>query len=34
LAHLGESPDAIRRVYRTFNANAPAFRAESRKHGD
>jgi coenzyme F420-reducing hydrogenase gamma subunit len=33
-AALGESGDAIRRAYRTFNANAPAFRAESDKYGD
>ena len=31
---LGESDAAIRRAYRTFNANAPAFRQESGKHGD
>lgn len=30
---LGMDDDALRRVYRTFNANAPAFREESKRHG-
>jgi sulfhydrogenase subunit delta len=29
LGHLGMPPDAIRRVFRTYNAGAPAFRAAS-----
>jgi len=32
LAALGQDPRGIQRAYRTFNANAPAFRAESEKH--
>jgi len=34
LATLGMPDDARRRIYRTFNANAPAFRAASERHGD
>jgi coenzyme F420-reducing hydrogenase gamma subunit len=34
LGGLGMDEDALRRVYRTFNANAPAFREESERHGD
>ena len=34
LAELGMDTGAIRRVYRTFNANAPAFREEADRHGD
>ncbi len=33
LKELGMEPDALRRVYRTFNTNAPAFREESERHG-
>jgi coenzyme F420-reducing hydrogenase gamma subunit len=33
LAHLGMDPEAIRRVYSTFNAHAPAFR-EAAGHRD
>lgn len=33
LAHLGMDPRALERVYRTFNANADAFRKESDRHG-
>jgi len=33
LKELGMEPDALRRVYRTFNTNAPAFREESARHG-
>ncbi len=33
LAGLGMDADALRRVYRTFNAGAPAFRDESTRHG-
>lgn len=32
LAEIGMQPDELRRVYRTFNANAEAFRAESERH--
>ncbi len=32
LAGLGMDADALRRVYRTFNAAAPAFRDESTRH--
>ena len=32
LAALGQDPRSLQRAYRTFNANAPAFRAESEKH--
>jgi len=31
---LGMDGATLRRVYRTFNANAPAFREESERHGD
>lgn len=34
LAELGMDERALRRVYRTFNANARAFREESERHGD
>jgi coenzyme F420-reducing hydrogenase gamma subunit len=34
LARLGMGEDALRRVYRTFNANAGAFLEESKRHGD
>jgi sulfhydrogenase subunit delta len=30
---LGMGERALQRVYRTFNANAPAFREESERHG-
>ncbi|MEQ9640565.1 MAG: oxidoreductase [Alphaproteobacteria bacterium] len=33
LAELGMDDTALRRVYRTFNANAQAFRDESDRHG-
>lgn len=33
LAALGMEDRALRRVYRTFNANAPDFREESERHG-
>ncbi|MCW5746023.1 MAG: oxidoreductase [Alphaproteobacteria bacterium] len=33
LAALGMDARALQRVYRTFNANAPAFRDESARHG-
>lgn len=33
LAALGMDENALQRVYRTFNANAPAFREESEHHG-
>jgi sulfhydrogenase subunit delta len=33
LAALGIDDRALQRVYRTFNANAPAFREESERHG-
>jgi coenzyme F420-reducing hydrogenase gamma subunit len=33
LGELGMSPDELKRVYRTFNAAAPAFRKESERHG-
>jgi sulfhydrogenase subunit delta len=33
LAALGMDDRALQRVYRTFNANAPAFREESERHG-
>jgi len=32
LAELGMDPASLRRYYRLFNANAPAFREESRRH--
>lgn len=32
LAALGLEPQALRRLYRTFNAEAPAFREESERH--
>jgi sulfhydrogenase subunit delta len=34
LKTLGMSQNALQRVYRTFNTNAPAFREESSRHGD
>ena len=34
LARLGVSREDLKRVYRTFNANAPAFRSESERHED
>ena len=34
LKQLGMGPDALQRIYRTFNTNAPAFREESARHGD
>ncbi len=34
LGELGMSGPDIKRVYRTFNANAPEFRRESERHGD
>jgi hypothetical protein len=34
LAGLGMSPRDLRRVYRTFNSDAEAFREESNRHGD
>jgi len=34
LRELGMDEGALKRVYRTFNANAPAFREESERHGD
>ncbi|WP_159727098.1 oxidoreductase [Methylosinus sp. Ce-a6] len=34
LATLGMDEDALRRVYRTFNAQAEAFREESERHDD
>jgi sulfhydrogenase subunit delta len=34
LKQLGMGPDALQRIYRTFNTNAPAFREESTRHGD
>ena len=34
LKDLGMSSDALQRIYRTFNTNAPAFREESARHGD
>jgi coenzyme F420-reducing hydrogenase gamma subunit len=33
LAALGMDDCALQRIYRTFNANAPAFREESERHG-
>jgi hypothetical protein len=33
LKDLGMDERALRRVYRTFNANAPDFREESERHG-
>ena len=33
LGELGMSEPDIQRVYRTFNANAHAFRRESERHG-
>lgn len=33
LKEQGMDADALRRVYRTFNADAPAFREESERHG-
>jgi hypothetical protein len=33
LAELGMDAKAIKRVYSTFNANAEAFREESKRHG-
>jgi coenzyme F420-reducing hydrogenase gamma subunit len=33
LKEQGMDADALRRVYRTFNAAAPAFREESERHG-
>jgi coenzyme F420-reducing hydrogenase gamma subunit len=33
LGELGMDERALTRVYRTFNANAPGFRAESERHG-
>ena len=33
LQGLGLDGRAIQRIYRTFNANAPAFREESKRHG-
>lgn len=33
LGELGMEEAALRRVYRTFNANSPAFREESGRHG-
>jgi hypothetical protein len=32
LSKLGMDDDALKRVYRTFNANADAFRKESERH--
>ncbi|MBI5011781.1 MAG: oxidoreductase, partial [Methylocystis sp.] len=32
LGKLGMDDDALKRVYRTFNANADAFRKESERH--
>lgn len=32
LAELGTGEDALKRLYRTFNAHAPAFRQESSRH--
>ena len=32
LQELGMDSEALKRVYRTFNANAPAFREESERH--
>lgn len=34
LASLGTAPEALGRAWRTFNAAAPAFAAESERHGD
>lgn len=34
LAALGMDAEALRRVYRTFNANAAPFRDESERHGE
>jgi len=34
MARLGMSGPDLRRAYRTFNANAGAFREESERHGD
>jgi len=34
LAHLGLESGELRRLYRTFNANAPAFRSESESHDE
>lgn len=34
LRDLGMDEKALQRVYRTFNANAPAFRKESERHGE
>jgi coenzyme F420-reducing hydrogenase gamma subunit len=34
LAELGMNKETLRRVYRTFNATAGAFREESERHGD
>jgi hypothetical protein len=33
LAALGMDERALQRIYRTFNANAEAFRKESERHG-
>jgi coenzyme F420-reducing hydrogenase gamma subunit len=33
LRDLGMSEETLQRVYRSFNANAPAFRKESERHG-
>jgi sulfhydrogenase subunit delta len=33
LKELGMDERTLQRVYRTFNANAPEFRAESERHG-
>jgi sulfhydrogenase subunit delta len=33
LGELGMTEGELKRVYRTFNANAPAFREESERHG-
>jgi sulfhydrogenase subunit delta len=33
LGEFGMDERALMRVYRTFNANAPGFRAESERHG-
>lgn len=34
LGALGMDSSALKRIYRTFNANAAAFREESERHGD
>jgi coenzyme F420-reducing hydrogenase gamma subunit len=34
LAKQGAAPRAIRHLYSTFNANAPAFRKEAQRHGE